>query len=118
MSREEKSTEDRLRPEFDRVREAVTALSNGAGTCYWDAEPEFQSAEEAWQTCANLVEAAERLEERASLWLSEAEEAWMDCPDCEGRGRHTVNENWPEGTEPHTELCSTCGGSGDRPEAP
>jgi DnaJ-class molecular chaperone len=35
----------------------------------------------------------------------------MTCPDCT-EGERIINPDWPSGTEPYSEKCSTCGGSG------
>lgn len=32
------------------------------------------------------------------------------CEDCGGTGEHIINSDWPSGTEPYSEKCSTCGG--------
>lgn len=34
------------------------------------------------------------------------------CPDCTN-GEIVLNPDWPSGTEPYSEKCSTCGGGTD-----
>lgn len=36
----------------------------------------------------------------------------MKCSTCGGNGNVVVNPDWPQGTEPYSEKCVECGGSG------
>lgn len=51
-----------------------------------------------------LAKIAERLLEKQSK-----------CPDCGGSGERVLNPDWPEGTDPYSERCSTCSGTGEAP---
>lgn len=34
------------------------------------------------------------------------------CEECDGEGEVVINPDWPDGEDPHSEKCQTCGGMG------
>jgi hypothetical protein len=39
----------------------------------------------------------------------------LKCDDCGGSGEVVLNPAWPGGTDPYSEKCATCSGTGDDP---